>query len=489
MPTTAPSTPRFAAPQPGAATQGGRRAAAQNDAQNDGQNDNGAAAFAGAMAAQALAMAPSSKDAKPASKHGAPAAEARPVSGATGDGAVVGGGLSGSTVASGSAASGIKSNRPKNMPPEPKRAHSGKSHVIAGPPIPASPAADTHSTGQVATAAIPAGSGTADAGVGPPSPATAAAVAAHVLPGVDRGQDTQADLTGPRAAIRAKPPATATPDARDANADPAHAAGLDGATRNDARRQGTGRQAGNMALPNPAAPRPDGAVAATMASGGPRVDLRQPSPQATALNHANGRAGRVKGVGQTGAGPLLAKPTLGADKSKDDDPARHLASALDAPAMPAPPTHQRMPPPNAPALPDLPRHAAGQVAQAVLHHGPGQTEIRLDPAELGHVRISLDSGHDSVTVTIHAARHDTAALLRRHADMLTQEFRAVGYRDVTFSFSGGQAGQDRQPPPPPMTVPATEPAPMPATLPDAPQTTLPSAAPRRGVAGGLDLRI
>lgn len=182
-----------------------------------------------------------------------------------------------------------------------------------------------------------------------------------------------------------------------------------------------------------------------------------------------------------GHAPALPRPESGADHVKGDDPASPAADAVVGTGMPAPPAHQRAPTTAPPTGPDLPRHAAGQIAQAILHHGPGQTEIRLDPAELGHVRLSLDSGDNSMTVTIHAARDDTAALLRRHADLLTQEFRAIGYREVTFSFGSGQQGQDQRPPPAPANVPAT-------TLPSAPAAP-PTGGNRPGTTGGLDLRI
>ncbi len=92
------------------------------------------------------------------------------------------------------------------------------------------------------------------------------------------------------------------------------------------------------------------------------------------------------------------------------------------------------------------RQAGHQMATAITQGAGNATEILLDPEELGRVRLSLQPGDMSMVVVIQADRPETADLMRRHIDQLAQEFRSLGYQDVSFSF--GQ-GRDRPRPEPP----------------------------------------
>ncbi len=127
----------------------------------------------------------------------------------------------------------------------------------------------------------------------------------------------------------------------------------------------------------------------------------------------------------------------------------------------------------------LARHVAQQIAVSVTQV-PGQpTEIALNPEELGRVRMSMASTDGTLMVHILAERPETADLLRRHIDALAQEFRNLGYSDVSFDFGGDRAPQrqDRD------TGPAT---PTPDGLADGAEAT-PVHATR--VTIGLDLRL
>lgn len=96
---------------------------------------------------------------------------------------------------------------------------------------------------------------------------------------------------------------------------------------------------------------------------------------------------------------------------------------------------------------EMPRHVARQLAEALVPRPDGPVELRLNPEELGHVRITLSGDDGTMIVLVHADREDTAALLRRNADLLQQELRAAGYPDANLSFSGGDTpGQDRSGP-------------------------------------------
>ncbi|SHM33084.1 hook-length control protein FliK [Roseovarius pacificus] len=100
------------------------------------------------------------------------------------------------------------------------------------------------------------------------------------------------------------------------------------------------------------------------------------------------------------------------------------------------------------SVPDVPRHIAAQLAEAVQRGaGPGPeraVELMLNPAELGRVRISMAPGDGMIVVTVLAERGETLDLMRRHADILAQEFHDMGYGTAEFTFgqSDGGAGQD-----------------------------------------------
>lgn len=125
------------------------------------------------------------------------------------------------------------------------------------------------------------------------------------------------------------------------------------------------------------------------------------------------------------------------------------------------------------------RSVAQQIAVTVTQ-APGQaTEIGLNPEELGRVRLSLTAIDGAITLTVLADRPETQELLRRHLDALAQEFRALGYESIAFSFgregqSGDQSGQDSH----------SEEASLDTIMTDT-QALRPHSAPT----SGLDLRI
>lgn len=91
------------------------------------------------------------------------------------------------------------------------------------------------------------------------------------------------------------------------------------------------------------------------------------------------------------------------------------------------------------------RHVAGQIATAVSQQPGKVTEIALNPEELGRVRFSLSATEGTITLSILAERPETNDLLRRHIDVLAQEFRSLGYTTINFSFGAeGHAGSAPQ---------------------------------------------
>ncbi|MGI9012755.1 MAG: flagellar hook-length control protein FliK [Phycisphaerales bacterium] len=64
--------------------------------------------------------------------------------------------------------------------------------------------------------------------------------------------------------------------------------------------------------------------------------------------------------------------------------------------------------------------------QAMLNHHGGSLILRLDPPELGQVRVQLAVHNSNVSVNIQAATQQAHALLREHLPMLTQSLEQHG---------------------------------------------------------------
>ena len=131
---------------------------------------------------------------------------------------------------------------------------------------------------------------------------------------------------------------------------------------------------------------------------------------------------QVEGTVQTDAGPVQTLPPL---------EMRGTASTPTAQMTPQPADHGA--------------RAAGQIAVAVQTAPDCKIEIRLDPAELGHVRVALEPQDGAMVVHLSAERSETMDLLRRHSDQLARELRDLGYRDVSFDFGSDQRQDNRQP--------------------------------------------
>jgi hypothetical protein len=139
-------------------------------------------------------------------------------------------------------------------------------------------------------------------------------------------------------------------------------------------------------------------------------------------------------------------------------------------------------PATPPATRSVPVQIAQQIAVSVSVSESGHTELRLNPEELGRVRLSLSGAEGGLTVSITAERPETADLLRRHTDSLAREFAALGYGDVGFHFEGESREDRAHDQPGGQAASAPEPT---LTDPTDPQP------PRRGIVlgGGLDLKL
>ncbi len=88
--------------------------------------------------------------------------------------------------------------------------------------------------------------------------------------------------------------------------------------------------------------------------------------------------------------------------------------------------------PVRPQTPLLAQHVAQQLSVSLRQPTDQVTEMSLDPVELGRVRIIVTAHDQTVTMTVTADRPETADLMRRHVDVLLQEFKALGYTSVNL---------------------------------------------------------
>ena len=88
--------------------------------------------------------------------------------------------------------------------------------------------------------------------------------------------------------------------------------------------------------------------------------------------------------------------------------------------------------------PEIAQQIAVQISDAVQKNGERPIELLLNPSELGRVRIALSMIDGLVTVNVIAERPETMDMVRRHVDLLAQEFRNSGFGGTEFSFGENQ---------------------------------------------------
>ena len=84
--------------------------------------------------------------------------------------------------------------------------------------------------------------------------------------------------------------------------------------------------------------------------------------------------------------------------------------------------------------------SAQLVAAIRADKGPGAIEVRLDPPEMGRVRIefAVDSA-DAVKAVLTAERPETLDHLRRNMSDLVEELKTAGFSSIEFEFSGEES--------------------------------------------------
>ncbi|MEL6959537.1 MAG: flagellar hook-length control protein FliK [Pseudomonadota bacterium] len=159
---------------------------------------------------------------------------------------------------------------------------------------------------------------------------------------------------------------------------------------------------------------------------GPRYDVKASvSDSPVPLSALNASLGSKNPIGTGGA-------AFAANTSPLDPEAELSIPAISTSPL-AGSTGPASPVPTSPTAPAI----AHQIAHAAQGIGAGHsTEIKLNPAELGSVRIVMTTQETGLIVSLMVERPETADLMRRHIDSLMQEFEALGYDDVSFDFDG-----------------------------------------------------
>ena len=79
-----------------------------------------------------------------------------------------------------------------------------------------------------------------------------------------------------------------------------------------------------------------------------------------------------------------------------------------------------------------------QIAEQLPVNGSGSVEIRLNPDELGSVRMTLAPAEAGLTVHIQADRSETLDLIKRNIEQLARDLAEAGYEGAAFSFAGDE---------------------------------------------------
>ena len=96
------------------------------------------------------------------------------------------------------------------------------------------------------------------------------------------------------------------------------------------------------------------------------------------------------------------------------------------------------------APPPAERAVVQQVASSIPPGtAPGRIEFMLDPPELGRIEIAIEVADQSLRATLSAERQVTADLIRRHMDLLNEQFREAGFSDVDLSFADQHGESER----------------------------------------------
>jgi flagellar hook-length control protein FliK len=88
------------------------------------------------------------------------------------------------------------------------------------------------------------------------------------------------------------------------------------------------------------------------------------------------------------------------------------------------------------------RQIANQLAAQFPKQRDNTTVIRLNPNELGYVRMAMRNIDGVMSMTILAERPETAEIMRRNISDLEQEFQSLGFENLSFEFDDNSPQRD-----------------------------------------------
>ncbi len=185
-----------------------------------------------------------------------------------------------------------------------------------------------------------------------------------------------------------------------------------GAAEPGRRAQGRAMEAREIESTTSATRTETGATAATKATATAQMSAVQQAFVAQALE------ADVSAAGARGDAQLLSGE-LGADW-------RGLSQILTEAALQPGTVHR----------PEVPRQIGAQLAAAFVAKGDRNVDVALNPEELGRVKMRVSTSDSGITMVIQTERPETADLMRRHINELADEFRKMGFDNISFEFSG-----------------------------------------------------
>ncbi|MGG7645239.1 flagellar hook-length control protein FliK [Rhodovulum sp. YNF3179] len=167
----------------------------------------------------------------------------------------------------------------------------------------------------------------------------------------------------------------------------------------------------------------------------PRIDAPSPAAVPAGPSAPGGRSAETTG---RAAGPemmgIFEDPAAASDLRPGDRPGAERVFQASGPLA-----ADR----GAQTPPALARAVSAQLAEAARLDPGRPVEIRLEPQELGQVRMTLSLTDQGVTVAMSVERPETLELIRRHVDMLAQDFARLGLGTAGFSFARQDGGGDQ----------------------------------------------
>ncbi len=311
----------------------------------------------------------------------------------------------------------------------------GRTGAAAPAPVPPAGTAQPAGTGEAAGTDSGA-AGTEDhAPATPASPQEIAFLAAHRTADPAAGGGDGGERGDPAPAADPAPPADSA------------ASGGDG--QNGGGRGGDGQGADGNGPPaslHPARQRGAGTLASS-AGAAPAGGDAGPAPKAAAAEPAEAGAPAAppaaKPGGRTGATSAGREPAVAVDALSFTPDATAEAAAGPDPAGSARGVDR---PQAAAANPaPLPAGFGHRLAEAVAHFPDRAVELTLSPEELGRVRMTLSTQDGVLSLSIQADRPETIDLMRRHIDQLAQDFRDLGFTDLSFSFGRDDTARSETP--------------------------------------------